>query len=179
MENIPLPVCPNLFPSFCACITSAYIPSSFDIHVIVQSQSLLATRVRTKDLAAVAPYTAHALANAYSLENWGGATFDTAMRFLFVVFLFLYFQLSYCIVVLSFVERFLFLLLFFSRPYVCFWIVFVLCVYRRPSFLQYFSFARLDWWHLILFPFSPDFGLARHFLVGMNALGTVFNSFAN
>eukprot|EP00628_Pelagophyceae_sp_CCMP2097_P030687 CAMPEP_0184186368 /NCGR_PEP_ID=MMETSP0976-20121227/387_1 /TAXON_ID=483370 /ORGANISM="non described non described, Strain CCMP2097" /LENGTH=1136 /DNA_ID=CAMNT_0026490657 /DNA_START=46 /DNA_END=3454 /DNA_ORIENTATION=- len=45
-------------------------------------QSLMATRVRTRDLVAAAPYTSHALANAYSLENWGGATFDVALRFL-------------------------------------------------------------------------------------------------
>jgi pyruvate carboxylase len=45
-------------------------------------QSLLATRVRTMDLVAVAPATAHALASAFSLEMWGGATFDVALRFL-------------------------------------------------------------------------------------------------
>lgn len=45
-------------------------------------QSLLATRVRTRDLMAIAPVTAHAMANAYSLEMWGGATFDVALRFL-------------------------------------------------------------------------------------------------
>ncbi|CDH10124.1 Pyruvate carboxylase 2 [Zygosaccharomyces bailii ISA1307] len=45
-------------------------------------QSLLATRVRTYDLAAIAPTTAHALAGVFSLECWGGATFDVAMRFL-------------------------------------------------------------------------------------------------
>ena len=45
-------------------------------------QSLLATRVRTKDLLAIAPATAHALHGAYSLENWGGATFDVCLRFL-------------------------------------------------------------------------------------------------
>ena len=45
-------------------------------------QSLLATRVRTSDLAAIAPATARALSNAFSLEMWGGATFDVAMRFL-------------------------------------------------------------------------------------------------
>ena len=45
-------------------------------------QSLLATRVRTSDLTAIAPATARALANAYSLEMWGGATFDVSMRFL-------------------------------------------------------------------------------------------------
>ncbi|OQR81085.1 precursor of carboxylase pyruvate carboxylase [Achlya hypogyna] len=45
-------------------------------------QSLLATRVRTTDLEAIAPATAIALRNAYSIEMWGGATFDVAMRFL-------------------------------------------------------------------------------------------------
>jgi pyruvate carboxylase len=45
-------------------------------------QSLLATRVRTIDLAAIAPATAHAMARCYSLEMWGGATFDVALRFL-------------------------------------------------------------------------------------------------
>jgi pyruvate carboxylase len=46
-------------------------------------QSLLATRVRTVDLCNIAKHTSHALANAWALENWGGATFDVAMRFLF------------------------------------------------------------------------------------------------
>ncbi|KAF7728571.1 pyruvate carboxylase [Apophysomyces ossiformis] len=46
-------------------------------------QSLLATRVRTVDLLRIAPATSHALSNAFSLECWGGATFDVAMRFLF------------------------------------------------------------------------------------------------
>jgi pyruvate carboxylase len=45
-------------------------------------QSLLATRVRTSDLAAIAPATSRALSNAFSLEMWGGATFDVSMRFL-------------------------------------------------------------------------------------------------
>jgi len=45
-------------------------------------QSLLATRLRTIDMLNVAPATRVALANAYSLECWGGATFDVAMRFL-------------------------------------------------------------------------------------------------
>jgi len=45
-------------------------------------QSLLATRVRTSDLLRAAPYTNAALSNAFSLEMWGGATFDVAMRFL-------------------------------------------------------------------------------------------------
>jgi len=45
-------------------------------------QSLLATRVRTYDMRAIANFTAHRLSNLYSLEMWGGATFDVAMRFL-------------------------------------------------------------------------------------------------
>lgn len=44
-------------------------------------QSLLATRVRTHDLLAISPYVAHNFSNLYSLENWGGATFDVAMRY--------------------------------------------------------------------------------------------------
>ncbi|KAI2784668.1 pyruvate carboxylase [Daldinia loculata] len=46
-------------------------------------QSLLATRVRTIDLLGIAKETSHALDNLYSLECWGGATFDVAMRFLY------------------------------------------------------------------------------------------------
>mmetsp|Transcript_45952 Transcript_45952/g.112117 ORF Transcript_45952/g.112117 Transcript_45952/m.112117 type:complete len:1011 (+) Transcript_45952:1134-4166(+) len=45
-------------------------------------QSLLATRLRTIDALNIAPATSVALANAYSLENWGGATFDVCMRFI-------------------------------------------------------------------------------------------------
>ncbi|MEU1054771.1 pyruvate carboxylase [Streptomyces sp. NPDC005876] len=45
-------------------------------------QSLLATRVRTKDLLAVAPAVARTLPGLLSLECWGGATYDVALRFL-------------------------------------------------------------------------------------------------
>ncbi|HTM48472.1 MAG TPA: pyruvate carboxylase [Bryobacteraceae bacterium] len=45
-------------------------------------QSLLATRVRTYDMLAIAGFMAHRLANLYSLEMWGGATFDVSMRYL-------------------------------------------------------------------------------------------------
>ena len=45
-------------------------------------QSLLATRMRSFDLVALAPYYARALPQLLSLECWGGATFDVAMRFL-------------------------------------------------------------------------------------------------
>jgi len=45
-------------------------------------QSLLATRLRTIDMAAVAPAYAALLPQLFSVECWGGATFDVAMRFL-------------------------------------------------------------------------------------------------
>lgn len=45
-------------------------------------QSLLATRVRTYDLLATCDCIARRLPNLFSMEVWGGATFDTAMRFL-------------------------------------------------------------------------------------------------
>ncbi|EHK87230.1 pyruvate carboxylase [Saccharomonospora azurea SZMC 14600] len=45
-------------------------------------QSLLATRVRTKDLLAVAPVVARTLPELLSVECWGGATYDVALRFL-------------------------------------------------------------------------------------------------
>ncbi|GAA4264553.1 pyruvate carboxylase [Frondihabitans peucedani] len=45
-------------------------------------QSLLATRVRTKDLLAVAPYVARMTPELLSVEAWGGATYDVALRFL-------------------------------------------------------------------------------------------------
>src|SRR5262245_37736218 len=45
-------------------------------------QSLLATRFRTHDLATIADVYARHAAGLFSLEMWGGATFDTALRFL-------------------------------------------------------------------------------------------------
>jgi pyruvate carboxylase len=45
-------------------------------------QSLLATRVRTRDLLAAAPAYAHTLPQLLSVEAWGGATYDVALRFL-------------------------------------------------------------------------------------------------
>ncbi len=44
-------------------------------------QSLLATRVRTADMIRVAEAMRNRLPNLFSLEMWGGATFDTSMRF--------------------------------------------------------------------------------------------------
>ncbi|CPR86139.1 Probable pyruvate carboxylase PCA [Mycobacteroides abscessus subsp. abscessus] len=45
-------------------------------------QSLLATRVRTTGLLAVAPYVARLTPELLSIEAWGGATYDVALRFL-------------------------------------------------------------------------------------------------
>jgi pyruvate carboxylase len=45
-------------------------------------QSLLATRVRTYDMLAAADALARRMSGLFSLEMWGGATFDTSMRFL-------------------------------------------------------------------------------------------------
>ena len=41
-------------------------------------QSLLATRVRTYDLARIAPFLAHRFSGLFSLECFGGATFDAS-----------------------------------------------------------------------------------------------------
>ena len=45
-------------------------------------QSLLATRVRSRDLVQVAPYEARILHKLFSVEAWGGATYDVSLRFL-------------------------------------------------------------------------------------------------
>ena len=45
-------------------------------------QSLFATRMRTADLLRIANFVSHRLPNLFSLEMWGGATFDVSMRFL-------------------------------------------------------------------------------------------------
>lgn len=45
-------------------------------------QSLLATRVRTRDMELIAPAMAYYGKDMFSYEMWGGATFDTSMRFL-------------------------------------------------------------------------------------------------
>ena len=45
-------------------------------------QSLLATRLRTRDLTLVAPYVARLTPELFSVEAWGGATYDVALRFL-------------------------------------------------------------------------------------------------
>ncbi|HEV7231992.1 MAG TPA: pyruvate carboxylase, partial [Bacteroidia bacterium] len=45
-------------------------------------QSLLATRVRTKDMVSFARAFSHLQPELFSMEVWGGATFDVALRFL-------------------------------------------------------------------------------------------------
>ncbi len=45
-------------------------------------QSLLATRMRSYDMVKIAPAYAHMMSDLLSIECWGGATFDVAMRFL-------------------------------------------------------------------------------------------------
>ena len=45
-------------------------------------QSLFATRMRSYDMLRIANFVAHRLHGLYSLEMWGGATFDVALRFL-------------------------------------------------------------------------------------------------
>lgn len=45
-------------------------------------QSLFATRMRTHDMTEIAPHYAHLLPQLFSLECWGGATFDVALRFI-------------------------------------------------------------------------------------------------
>ncbi len=45
-------------------------------------QSLLATRIRTRDLVAAAPVVARTMPQLLSIEAWGGATYDVALRFL-------------------------------------------------------------------------------------------------
>ncbi|HEU5022520.1 MAG TPA: pyruvate carboxylase, partial [Bryobacteraceae bacterium] len=45
-------------------------------------QSLMATRMRGADMLAIANFVSHRLPRLFSLEMWGGATFDVSMRFL-------------------------------------------------------------------------------------------------
>src|SRR3546814_6074460 len=45
-------------------------------------QSLFATRMRTADMTPIAPYYARLAPELFSIECWGGATFDVALRFL-------------------------------------------------------------------------------------------------
>lgn len=53
-----------------------------DVTLRDSNQSLLATRLRTADMLRIAPYIDARLSNLWAMENWGGATYDVAMRFL-------------------------------------------------------------------------------------------------
>lgn len=44
-------------------------------------QSLLATRVRTYDLAKISPFVAHNFSNLFSVENWGGSAIFGVLSF--------------------------------------------------------------------------------------------------
>ena len=70
---------PNAVKDFCLNSKKLLVSDSTlrDAH-----QSLLATRVRTKDMVNIAEYMSYAMPNAFALEMWGGATFDVAYRFL-------------------------------------------------------------------------------------------------
>ncbi len=67
---------------FCAWVRSQKKLFITDTTLRDAHQSLLATRLRSYDMLAVAPAYAHHAADLFSLEMWGGATFDSAMRFL-------------------------------------------------------------------------------------------------
>ena len=70
---------PNAVKDFCLNTNKLLISDTTlrDAH-----QSLLATRVRTTDMAQIAEYMSHSLSDAFGIECWGGATFDVAYRFL-------------------------------------------------------------------------------------------------
>ena len=67
---------------FCAWVRDARELFITDTTMRDAHQSLLATRMRTYDMAMVAPAIARLVPNLFALEMWGGATFDSSMRFL-------------------------------------------------------------------------------------------------
>lgn len=68
--------------AFAAWLRNHTAPQITDTTLRDAHQSILATRVRTIDLAAGARHIAHGNPSLLSLEAWGGATFDVAIRFL-------------------------------------------------------------------------------------------------
>jgi len=67
---------------FAADLRAAARPMLTDTTFRDAHQSLLATRVRTTDLLLVAPHVARTMPQLLSVECWGGATYDVALRFL-------------------------------------------------------------------------------------------------
>lgn len=67
---------------FAANLRRSPVPMLTDTTFRDAHQSLLATRVRTTDLLAVAPHVARTMPGLLSVECWGGATYDVALRFL-------------------------------------------------------------------------------------------------
>ena len=67
---------------FAAALRAANAPAITDTTFRDAHQSLLATRVRTRDLVAAAPHVATLTPQLLSVECWGGATYDVALRFL-------------------------------------------------------------------------------------------------
>ncbi len=69
-------------PKFCQSILGSKELLLTDTTLRDAHQSLLATRVRTYDMLRIADAYARLAPQFFSLEMWGGATFDTTMRFL-------------------------------------------------------------------------------------------------
>ncbi len=67
---------------FAAALRAQSAPGVTDTTFRDAHQSLLATRVRTRDLVAVLPHVARMTPQLLSIEAWGGATYDVALRFL-------------------------------------------------------------------------------------------------
>lgn len=96
IEKAPVPVLPNMAPpagtrqlllklgpkKFAAWARKEKRLLITDTTFRDAHQSLMATRVRTHDLLTTANAVAQRLPGLFSLEMWGGATFDTSMRFL-------------------------------------------------------------------------------------------------
>ncbi|MBT8068731.1 MAG: pyruvate carboxylase [Gammaproteobacteria bacterium] len=61
---------------------SSNVPLITDTTFRDAHQSLMATRMRSADMLRIAPHYAQLLPQLFSVESWGGATFDVAMRFL-------------------------------------------------------------------------------------------------
>jgi len=67
---------------FAAALRAATVPAVTDTTFRDAHQSLLATRVRTRDLVNAAGHVARLTPQLLSVECWGGATYDVALRFL-------------------------------------------------------------------------------------------------